>query len=116
MPTAKQQPSKTSQNNTVTGNVRRFLEESPENTWRATDVADELGISKAHATAVMARMVKDGELSRVKYGVYGEHRNAQPLDTVWSEIATVEPDRILVRRSDGTLWVAAPAVIDAAGL
>ncbi len=57
--------------------IENFFRFSPEETYRASDVADRVGGDQRSVRAMLGRLAQDGKISRVRVGVYAALRPAQ---------------------------------------
>lgn len=87
----------------------------PDHVWTARELADELGIKKNHATAILAKLVNRGVMGRVGYGRYQlgaatAWHGASRAALGWEPIGKVDGS-VLLRDSETNLWLATPASV-----
>lgn len=101
------------------GSVAKAVEDAlrarPEKVWTAQDLAEEIGIAKNHATAILAKLTDRGVVGRVGFGRYRlgaetTWRSGAASASGWEPVGRVDGS-ILLRDAESNLWLASPASV-----
>lgn len=101
------------------GSVAKAVEDAlrarPEKVWTAQDLAEEIGIAKNHATAILAKLTDRGVVGRVGLGRYRlgaetTWRGGAASASGWEPVGRVDGS-ILLRDAESNLWLASPASV-----
>lgn len=98
----------------VRRSIRELLASDSDRVWAHTDVATGVGITAAHAFTTLCELTRAGELSRDGAGfrVVRLDTNRGGARHRWRVVTAPDKDRLVLRRGDGTLWVACPLSLD----